>query len=164
MKPTTKAGYEIGIQIRRNLPKKFQKIQPISGQFLEISDSDFVRWIEDLRYVMVNFYAEPTGAFTKQIHICALTEPFTRWAVMGKPCNAEAQQYYGYTGYVAESAMEEDEQTPVILARVANNKAIGLPFGTRVWTDLPKASKHSNKLNLNFIKKIIKFEFLYKSL
>lgn len=55
---------------------------------------------------MVTFYAEPTGPFTKEIHICQLGDVFERWAVMGKPCDPEAGQKYGYKGYVAESTYE----------------------------------------------------------
>ena len=55
---------------------------------------------------MVNFYAEPTGPFTKEIHICQLGDVFERWAVMGKPCDPETGQKYGYKGYVAESTYE----------------------------------------------------------
>ena len=51
-----------------------------------------------LRYVMVNFYEEPTGPFTKEIHICQLTNSFNRWAIMGKPCDKEIGQLYGYKG------------------------------------------------------------------
>ena len=55
---------------------------------------------------MVNFYAEPSGPFTKEIHICQLNDVFERWAVMGKPCDLEAGQKYGYKGYVADSSFE----------------------------------------------------------
>jgi hypothetical protein len=45
---------------------------------------------------MVNFYGEPTGEFIKEIHICQLSDAFQRWAIMGKPCDPDAGQKYGY--------------------------------------------------------------------
>ena len=45
---------------------------------------------------MVNFYGEPTGEFIKEIHICQLSDAFQRWAIMGKPCDLDAGQKYGY--------------------------------------------------------------------
>ena len=90
---------------------------------------------DNVKSTMVNFYEKPIPGFEREIHICQLMDGFKRWAVLGKPCDPSKQQYYGYKGYVAKYSHVATAKQPVLYARVASNRAIGMPFGTRIWNE-----------------------------
>ena len=90
----------------------------------------------NIKSTMVNFYEKPIPGFEREIHICQLMDGFKRWAVLGKPCDPTKNQFYGYRGYVAKYDYEDTTgKNPVLFARVASNRAIGMPFGTRIWNE-----------------------------
>jgi len=78
----------------------------------------------------LNFYMKPTGDFQDIIYICELTRDLTRWAIMRRPCTPAKGIKYGYKAYVSFGRV--DNSTP---AQVANNRAVGMPFGTRISTE-----------------------------
>lgn len=83
---------------------------------------------------MINFYTKPTGSFDRAIYICQISDVIERWAILGKPCDPSKSQKYGYIVYVAPFNWQAPSNIPFILTQVANNRAIGMPFGTRAWT------------------------------
>jgi len=90
----------------------------------------------NVKSTMINFYEKSVPGFDREIHICQLTDGFKRWAVLGKPCDPSKNQHYGYRGFVAKYSYEDKSgKNPVLFGRVASNRAIGMPFGTRVWNE-----------------------------
>ena len=83
---------------------------------------------------MINFYESPKGNFNRAIYICQITDVIERWAVLGKPCDPNRSQKFGYKVYVAPVTWTPTAKDPTILVSVANNRGIGMPFGTRAWS------------------------------
>ena len=87
-----------------------------------------------LKVQLINFYEKPTGPFNRPIYICQITDTIVRWAILGKPCDPSKKQRYGYTVYVAPFNYQPVRETPVVDMHVANNRAMGMPFGTRAYS------------------------------
>ena len=51
---------------------------------------------KNMNYQMINFYTEPTGNFNRAIYICQITDVIERWAILGKACDPNRSQKFGY--------------------------------------------------------------------
>jgi hypothetical protein len=88
-----------------------------------------------LKHVMINFYTQPTGGFNRKVYLCQITDKIARWAILGNECAAHKSQKFGYSLYVAPFDWNGSHDEPTVGVYVANNKAVGMPFGTRAWTN-----------------------------
>jgi hypothetical protein len=88
---------------------------------------------EKMRTEMITFYAEPTGSFVREVHLCLLRDTVDRWAILGTPCNEAKNQFYGFKLFVANADFQSASD-PTIKVNLANNRRIGMPFGTRPYT------------------------------
>ena len=86
----------------------------------------------------LTFYLKPVGEYTDAVYICELTKDLKRWAIMRRPCEPSKGINYGYKAYLSNSAKIGSVQ-----AFIANNRAAGMPFGTRISLEEPccKGSK-----------------------
>ena len=88
---------------------------------------------ENMRTELISFYEKPTGPFVREVYLCLLRDVVDRWAILGAPCNESKNQFFGFKLYVGSSELNNPAY-PSIKVNVANNRKLGMPFGTRVFT------------------------------